>query len=272
MRKLTLFAALCTVALMLGTTGCCNLNTDPYESVDKQTTWEAFLSGIGAHDCRKYPECRPICQYDSKEIQQKTQREWEQFKNYKPLVYTPVGDQFLDNAAILVAKVTAQFHTEVVIPYIEYDANGDLALFEEFSGQVSSFQNKREVSRAEAAQIVWSEWMKQDAAKCARLQNAFGILENQSLINQLSRAIENTRPELQRLLNQDWNREIKRIKRECKDEPFVGYTKVSVVGLQLLPALNNSLAAGNFLLQHFQEQREMDDELIDMVSDLNTVE
>ena len=61
-------------------------------------------------------ECFPLCKNDKEDNLLLTEKNWNTFKKFRPIPYSPMGIPLIDNNARIITKLSNQITEEVVIP------------------------------------------------------------------------------------------------------------------------------------------------------------
>ncbi len=190
----------------------------------------------GCHTCpqpEESMECFPMCINDKENIRLLTEKDWNSFKNFRPIPYVPVGIRLIDNAGIIISKLSVQITKEIVIPYVELDKDGMISLYYEFMESVKIVKKTQNCSSQEAVNLVWNAWLAEPNGRetCMKLQKIMPIMEQLRASQQISNAIARISPDVARLLY-GLNRDIKQLEREVQTTE--GKIKISLAGAQVL--------------------------------------
>lgn len=260
------------VLLLLSGTGCYNLNTNVETPLSERTMWESFQVVVfRCHDCRDTTErCSAVCFFLEEEIHNKNAEAWENFKNYMPLQYTPCGRESVDELAILIQELTTQIHTEIVIPYIEHDANGNIAVYNEFNMHVAEKIKNKNISPLAAKLEMFTYWREKMPQKAEKFGKAIEVLENMDTQKQMFKALQQSYPRAQKILKNNLAREIKLINQEFTKDMFGTILRYSPAAVQLSDSLIRTVKVCNFLIMHLDDQKRMELEQEELVENLNT--
>ena len=237
-------------AVMLG--GCYNMRTNSNESADKITFGESLEHYLlFAHDCRRSPqECNPVCREDVEKFSRNVKAEkakWEAFKNTRPYIYVRKNIPLVDPVNKLLARLSAQIKTEVVVPMITLDSQGHVEAYRTFQADVDYMMDTLKIDRKSAVQRVYSYWEKRyGAEKCRQLFEALPLIERARADRQLLAALIRNRKELSTLIfnaNKEWKKLNWQILRDTEELNRLRKQGVNRETLQRAAAALESLTA-----------------------------
>lgn len=245
MKKSTLATLSAFTAIMLLTSGC-------------ETLSDTF--GLG-HQCDK--NCFPICQYQKEKSLAKNEEDWKAFKEYKPFVYKPTGKEFLDVNVQMFEKLSNQLYTEVVIPYIESDNDGSLAVYKAFKEQVDFEMQAKNIDRKEATKAVLEVVKKENPAEYEKLVKSFKLIENRDFSNQTVKYINSILPQLTKLVIV--------LTVDAKGQKNITYFDLAYVGVQVIPEINKAIDACQFLLETMEDKDRENAETAEFMKEFDSI-
>ena len=211
----------------------------------------------GCHFCKPVEEsmeCFPLCVEKKEDIHILTEERWESFKNFRLIPYVSVGIPLLDNSGRIVEKLSRQITDEVVIPYVDVDKEGLIAIYYEFMEDVEHVCKIKKCSVDEACKMVWKDWECRPRGKeiCPKLKKAIPLIQNMRADGQIIKAVLRITPDVALLLR-DLPRQIKQLKKEAKNA--AGIIKISAAGAQITASATRLSFALSYLIALKSDQK-----------------
>lgn len=203
--------------------------------------------------------CQPICQYEFNKSGKKTEEDWNNFKAYKPFVYKPSGNQFLDTQVQIYAKLSNQLYSEVITPYLEADQDGVIQTYRQFKDTIATEMKLKNISRKEATEIVAAKIKQENPANYEKIIKSYKTLDNREFTNQLIKFVSAIKPELVQLTTN-----------LISGNQNVGYVELAWATYQLVPEINRAIDACSFLLETLDDQDGSAAEIETFFNELNT--
>ncbi len=203
--------------------------------------------------------CRPICQYEFNKTGKKTEEEWKNFKEYKPFVYKPTGNEFLDTQVQMYVKLSNQLYTEVITPYLEADQDGTITMYRKFRDTVETEMKLKNLSRKDATKLVAEKIKADNPQDYEKIIKSFNTLDNREFTNQLIKYVSSIQPELINLT----------VNLTMGGSQKVSYFELAWVGIQLIPEINRAIEACSFMLETLGSEDGSAEELEKFFNELN---
>ena len=223
----------------------------------------------GCHTCpppEASMDCFPMCVKDKNKISRFSAENWKKFKTFRPLVYKTVGIPEIDDIGIRTSQMTIRIANEIIIPYVDLDKDGLIAVYYEFNEEVKTVAKQRNCSVGEAVKLVWQDWKRLPQGKeiCPKLQRAMPLIQHVRAEGQIIKAVEIISPNVLSLIK-DFLRIKKRleyaVRMKKRGQMVNDIMKMSNAGLQIMPAIDRLKYALAYLWILKADQRAQEKEI-----------